>query len=38
MCTFVYYFSFNNLQKSLENYIFAVSNDHQERTDDNNKR
>lgn len=31
MCTFVYYFSFNYLQKSLEIYIFAVSNDHQER-------
>ncbi len=38
MCTFVYYFSFNYLQKSLEIYIFAVSNDHQERIDDNNKR
>jgi hypothetical protein len=35
MCTFVYYFSFNNLQKSLENYIFAVSNDHQERITNN---
>ena len=27
MCTFVYFLPSNNLQKSLENYIFAASND-----------
>ena len=27
MCTFVYFLPSNNLQKILESYIFAVSND-----------
>ena len=27
MCTFVYFLTSNNLQKSLESYIFAVWND-----------
>jgi hypothetical protein len=35
MCTFVYYFSFNYLQKSWKNYIFAESNDNQERITNN---